>query len=367
MHTSESATSIYIANSHGLTGSNKMLHIALICPFSSGPGRGNITTVGRIAGNLPSAGCRVTRIDLDVEKIETCLAALNPDRPDLLHAFHAYHAGPSARRISRRFNIPYLITITGSDLFDPSLCSAPETRLAIGDAAALTCFDPQVAQHLAEQFPQTAERISVIPQGVAPLPLQNPYPRSIDEFLILLPAALRPVKGVIEAIAALAPLAREFPALRLLVAGGALDPDYAEVVSETAVALPWVELLGDVPYQQMGELYAAADLVLNSSLFEGGMANTLPEAMIMGKSVLARNILGNCPLIRHGETGWLFNDDEQLRQLVRRLSAPDLRTKIGTAGRDYVLKYCSPLTEANRYATLYRQILAKAPPGNSSG
>lgn len=362
MHTSETTTSNRQASTAGLTGNHETPHIALICPFSSGPGRGNITTVGRIAGNLPTAGCRITRINLDDANAETCLAAFEEDRPDLLHAFHAYHAGPPARRFSSRIGIPYLITITGSDLFDTRLCNAPETRLAIADAAALTCFDPLVAQRLAEELPQTADRILVIPQGVAPLQLEKPYPRSGDDFLILLPAALRPVKGVIEAIAALAPLAREFPALRLLVAGGSLDPNYAEAVSETAASLPWVRLLGNIPYQQMGALYAAADLVLNASLFEGGMANTLLEAMIMGKPVLARNILGNRSLIRHDETGWLFDDDEQLRQLVRRLSNPDLRTTIGTAGRDYVQKHCSPVTEAHRYAALYRQILAKAAP-----
>lgn len=362
MHTTESATSSCHASKHGPDDTRKTMHIALICPFSSGPGRGNITTVRRIASNLPAAGCRITQVNLDEVSEESCCAALDTDHPDLLHAFHAYHAGPAAWRLSRHFNVPYLITITGSDLFDPSLCSAPETQLAIADAAALTCFDPQVAQRLAEKFPQTADRISVIPQGVVPLPQEKPYPRSEDDFLILLPAALRPVKGIIEAIAALTPLAQEFPTLRLLVAGGALDPNYAGDVSTIAASLPWVQLLGNIPYQQMGALYAAADLVLNSSLFEGGMANTLLEAMIMGKPVLARNILGNRSLIRHGETGWLFNDDEQLRQLVRRLSDPDLRTKIGTTGRDYVQKHCSPLTEAHRYAALYRHILAKAAP-----
>lgn len=357
MHTTESATSSCHTNKPDPDDTRKTEHIALICPFSSGPGRGNITTVRRIASNLPTAGCRITRVNLDEVSEESCCAALDTDHPDLLHAFHAYHAGPAAWRLSRHFSIPYLITITGSDLFDPSLCSAPETRLAIADTAALTCFDPQVAQRLSEEFPQTTDRISVIPQGVAPLPQEKSYPRSKDDFLILLPAALRPVKGVIEAIAALTPLAKEFPTLRLLVAGGALDPNYADDVSTIAASLPWVQLLGDVPHQQMGTLYTAADLVLNSSLFEGGMANTLLEAMIMGKPVLARNILGNRSLIRHGETGWLFNNDDELRQLLRLLLKRKHSADIGMAGHDFVQKNCSPLTEANRYAALYRQIL----------
>ena len=295
------------------------MHIALICPFSSGPGRGNITTVRRIADNLPAAGCRITMVNLDAMSAEEQLAVLDQDNPGLLHAFHAYHAGPTARIASQKSGIPYLITITGSDLFDSILCSAEETRSAILDAAAVTCFDPLVAQRLTKVFPHISGKLTVIPQGVAPLPVQNSFPHPDDNFLILLPAALRPVKGVINAIDALTPLTLEFPSLRLIVVGGSLDPEYADKVQEMVGARPWVQLFGDIPYQQMGALYSAADLVLNSSVFEGGMANALLEAMVMGRPVLARDILGNRSLISHGETGWLYSNDYELKELVRML------------------------------------------------
>ncbi len=341
-----------------IDSNRKEMHIALICPFSSGPGRGNITTVRRIADHLPAAGCRITTINLDTMSAVKQHAVLDQARPELLHAFHAYHAGPAARLASRTFGIPYLITITGSDLFDTNICNTDETRTAIVDAAAVTCFDPLVAQRLIKVFPQIAGRLTVIPQGVAPLPVLNPYPHPEDDFLILLPAALRPVKGVINAIAALTPLTPEFPSLRLLVVGGAIDREYADKVHEMAAALPWVRLLGDIPYQQMGSLYSAADLVLNSSIFEGGMANALLEAMVMGRPVLARDVLGNRSLIRHGETGWLYGNDDEFRKLVRMLlHNPDCGLGIAEAGRNFVQKYCSPLTEANCYAALYKRLL----------
>lgn len=334
------------------------LHIALICPFSSGPGRGNLTSVRRIAAHLPATGCRITRINLDIMTPETWDTLLDRDRPDLLHAFHAYYAGPTARLASHHLGIPYLITITGSDLFDPSVRNTSETRQAILAAAALTCFDPLVAEQLTVHFPQIADRLSVIPQGVAALPLKKTFPGSDGDFLILLPTALRPVKGVRDAIAALTPLALEFPALRLLVAGGTIDPDYAGVVQQMAAALLWVHLLGDVPFQQMGDLYAAADLVLNSSVFEGGMANSLLEAMVMGKPVLASDVLGNRSLIRHDETGWLYGNDHELRHLLRLLLlCPERGTVIGQAGQRFVQEHCSPLAEASNYAALYRRLV----------
>ncbi len=339
---------------------HQQMNIALICPFSSGPGRGNITTVRRIAEHLPAVGCKVTTINLDCSSIIEQQTLLDQSRPDLLHAFHAYHAGPTARQASRLLGIPYMITITGSDLFDSSLCNDPATRSAIQDADAVSCFDPLVAQRLTKLFPHIGGRVAVIPQGVAALPPGIPYSKQDAVFLILLPAALRPVKGVTGAIAALAPLALELPTLRLLLVGGAIDPDYAEEVHNLAAGHPWISVIGDIPYHQMGGLYAAADIVMNASIFEGGMSNALLEAMVMGKPVLARDVLGNRSLVHHGETGWLYRTDEELRECVRNLVFnPELGAKTGDTGREFVQKHCSPQTEAKNYAAVYRRLIGQ--------
>lgn len=331
--------------------------ITIICPFSSGPGRGNITTVNRIARHLPDSGYTCSVISLDTTSSDQCLEILKECRPSLLHAFHAYHSGSIARTASCILKIPYIISITGSDLFDHDYCNAPETALAIMDSGAVTCFDHLVAQRLNQNFPKVADKTFIIPQGVAPLPVNRTLDSYKNKFLILLPAALRPVKGITTAIFALAPLASEMDSLQLLIVGGTIDRDYAAEVKRAAEAFPWVHLMGEIPYQDMGNFYAASDLVLNSSLFEGGMANTLLEAMAMGKPVVASDVLGNRSLIRHGETGWLYGHENELFNTVKMLAAdPDTGLKVGKAGKKFVLEHCSQQTEADRYAMLYRRL-----------
>jgi glycosyltransferase involved in cell wall biosynthesis len=260
--------------------------------------------------------------------------------------------------LSLETGIPYLVTITGSDLFDLELRADQSTVKAIIDAAAVTCFDSLVARHLAEALPEVTDRITVIPQGVTPLTISEPFPHGYEEFIVLLPAAIRPVKGIKSAIEALTPLAETFPSLRLLIAGGDLDTVYADGIRDMVACLPWANMLGDVPHQLMGDLFASADLVLNCSLFEGGMANTLLEAMIMGRPILARDILGNRSLIRHGETGWLYDNDQELQEMVRMiLHNPKLGTEIGEAGRYFVQECCSTSKEAERYLEVYGQVL----------
>jgi glycosyltransferase involved in cell wall biosynthesis len=107
----------------------------------------------------------------------------------------------------------------------------------------------------------------------------------------------------------------------------------------------------------MGQQYVTADLVLNSSKFEGGMANVLLEAMIMAKPVLARDIPGNRSLILHGKTGWLFEDGDTLRQLILALAQqPDQREQVGRAAQRFVTEQYSPSQEALTLIKLYKKL-----------
>lgn len=336
------------------------MHVALLSPFSIGPLRGNIITVQRVAQYLPATGWEVTTLALDTNDLQACKLAVDCARPDLLHAFHALQSAPLARILALQSKLPYLVTMTGSDLYDPALLHHPDTALALRDAAAITCFDPLAADQLNTAYPHLTGKVSIIPQGVEPLTTGQPFHRTAEELIILLPAALRPVKGVLEAMEALSPLAAEQPQLRLWLAGGDLDPLYANQIRQQMTTRPWVRLLGEVPHQRMGDLYAACDLVLNNSRFEGGMANTLLEAMAAAKPVVACDVPGNRSLITHGITGWLFQKPGDLLTLIRRLGDDSaLRIKTGQTAKERVIQQFSPQHEATVFATLYRQILAR--------
>lgn len=334
------------------------MRIVLLNPFSHGPLRGNMITVQRIAHHLPTVGCESAIIGLDAVSPDQAQQLIDQFQPKLLHAFHAFHSGPTARLLARQTGRPYVVTMTGSDLYDPSFYSHPDTLLALQDAAAITCFDQLAADQLTRRQPELEPRVQVIPQGVTPLTATEPFLRPANSFIILLPAAIRPVKGILEAITALAPLADQDPRLQLWLAGGDLDVSYADQVRHQAAGLPWVRLLGEVPHQRMGDLFAACDLVLNNSSFEGGMANTLLEAMAAGKPVIARDVSGNRSLIRHNEAGWLFKNQRHLRQLITQLlSCPEPLKTAGTTAKTLVTSRFSPQHEAAALAALYTRLV----------
>lgn len=333
------------------------MRIALISPFSVGPTRGNIITVQRISRHLSAAGITVSEIPLDTTTMADLQLLVQKFKPDLLHAFHAWHCAPSAREIAARLKIPYLITVTGSDIYDPEYSTKTTTKLALNDAAAITCFDQQACNTLLDKLSDKVEKVFIIPQGIGKLPVCPPVERSDTDFIILMPAALRSPKGIDLAIDALTELIQHLPNLKLWIAGGDIDPDYADAIHRLAEKKPWVRLLGDIPHDQMYGVYAASDLILNFSRFEGGMANALLEGMALGKPVIAVDIPGNRSLIRDRETGFLFNGISDLQQQIRYLvTAPDLLTTVGRSGQTEVTTKYSPEKEAAAFNALYQQI-----------
>lgn len=342
-------------------GINSRMRIAIIAPYSTGPLRGNITTVRRIARALERAGAETLLLALDaVDPVER-ERRLRSFAPHILHAFHAGYCGETALRLARGLGVPFAITITGTDLDEPRLRALPGTRRALEGAGAVVCFDGATAGELASHFPALAGRTTVIPQGVEPLPAAGRLPLDLaeDAFVLLLPAALREVKRVEFPLAPLAPLAERLPSLRYLIAGGALDAEYAARVERMLTRTPFATWLGELSVEGMGALYRRADLVLNCSLSER-MPNSLLEAMALARPVLAADIPGNRSLVRHNLTGWLYRGEDEFRGLVASLAGDaTLRGECGRRAREYVQSHHSPRREAHLHLALYGRLVAR--------
>lgn len=336
------------------------MRIAIIAPYSTGPQRGNITTVRRIARALERAGAETLLLALDAVDRAERERQLRSFAPHILHAFHAAYCGEPALQLAQLLGIPFVVTITGTDLDDPRLRALPGTWRALEGAGAIVCFDGATAGELAGHFPSLAGRTTVIPQGVEPLPAAGRLPPDLaeDAFVLLLPAALREVKRVEFPLAPLASLAERLPSLRYLIAGGAIDAEYAAGVERMLTRTPFATWLGELSAEGMGALYRRADLVLNCSFHER-MPNSLLEAMALARPVLAADIPGNRSLVRHNLTGWLYRDGDEFRGMVELLAgAASLRAECGRRAREYVLSHHSPRREAHLHLALYGRIVA---------
>lgn len=341
------------------------LRVALLTPFGPPSIRGNAVTAARIARGLRRRGVEVQVWDLSATPEDQVGREVWRFRPVMLHALHAYRVGPLALRLARRLGVPLVVTLTGTDanhdLADPG--RGPVVRKVLEGAQAVVVFHSSVADRVVAVQPGVEPKLRVIPQAVSledgrPFDLAARWPLPPERVLFVLPGGIRPIKRPCLPLAPLGRLAARRPEVRLLYVGPVLDPDKGEALQRALAQLPWARHLGSVPHAQMASLLAQADVVLNCSLSEGGMANAVLEALAAGRAVLASDIPGNRSLVEDGVTGLLFRDPQELEARAERLvEDSELRKRLGEAGRARVLALYPPEREIDGYVDLYERLL----------
>jgi len=339
-----------------------VFRVAVLTPFAAPSVQGNAITVGRIVRGLRERGIDARVWDASVTP-ETAIAhEVEAERPTLVHAFHAHRVGPLALRLARRLEAPLVVTLTGTDanhdLFDPD--RAAGVRRVLEGAAAVTAFHGSIVERVAGVLPDVRARLVVVPQAARfddPLPfdLEAAWPLPDGRVLIVLPAGIRPVKAPLMPLASLDALAAAAPRLRLAYAGPILDEREGVALARELASRPWARHLGVVPHERMASLLDQADDVLNCSISEGGMANSVLEALARGRAVLASDIPGNRALVTDGVTGLLFDGPPALRAQAERLVRDAaLRARRGRAGRARVEREFPPERELDGYLAVYR-------------
>ena len=176
------------------------------------------------------------------------------------------------------------------------------------------------------------------------------------------------MKNPVFPVAPLSRLVKAIPEIRLLYAGPILEPSVGEALERQLSTMPWARYVGEVPHEQMASLLSQADVVLNCSISEGGMANSVLEALSLGRAVLASDIDGNRSIVADGSTGFLFRDEAEFERHAAELARdPALRKRLGLAGSVLVRERFSPAREIDGYQTVYRELAtARGAPGPSS-
>ena len=339
-----------------------MPRVALLSPFAPPSVRGNAITVARIARGLAARGLTVRVWDRSRHDEAAIEAEIEAFAPSLVHAFHAWRVGPLALRLARRAEIPLVITLTGTDanhdLFEPE--RAAVVRRVLEGAARIVVFDESIGARVAAALPDLAARIVRVPQAVdldagARFDLVTAWPAlPSPRVLFTFPAGIRPVKRPLLPLPAFDALAARHPRLRLLYAGPILDDDEGARLVTALAARPWARYVGAVPHAQMASLLTQSDVVLNCSLSEGGMANSVMEAFACGRVVLAADIEGNRSLVAHDVSGLLFRTEAELASMAERLILDEtLRVRLGEAGRTAVSAQFPPSREIDGYRAVY--------------
>lgn len=104
--------------------------------------------------------------------------------------------------------------------------------------------------------------------------------------------------------------------------------------------------------------FRAADIFVLPSTTEG-LSNALLEALACGLPAIATAVGGTPDVIEHGESGWLVGPDDPpalLEALLALLGDVSLRTRLGSRGRERVVKNYSLEAAAGKLRELYDRL-----------
>lgn len=341
------------------------MRIAMVTPASSPSPRGNAVTVERIASGLRTRGHRVEVYSLeafqDPRKIPPAIRAF---RPHLLHGFHAFLTGSLVVEEAVAAKVPALVNVTGTDinhdLFDPE--RREQVAGALRRAQGIVTFHRHIQEKLLTELPDLGRKIRVIPQTVAceekPADYRTRWNLGPEHLIFFLPAGIRRVKNLTFCLQPLTRLSARYPQIRVLYVGPVIEEEEGRRLLTLLEGKGWARYLGEAPHGEVCSMLRVVDVVVNSSLSEGGMSNALLEAMSRGVAVLASDIPGNRSIIVDGVDGLLFASEEDFEAKAERLIVdPDLRRRLGRKAREKIEKEFPREREIDAYEAFYRDLL----------
>lgn len=250
-----------------------------------------------------------------------------------IHVHHGYFGSWIAMAAARLLNVPFSMTLHGSDL----LLHGVYLDVKLANCASCFTISEFNRSHILELYPEIDSRkIKVSRLGVE-VRRQVDYPACINrireaDFSLLAVGRLHPAKNHAFLLKACAELEGSGVDFECFIAGEGPERRRLEARIRDYGLENRVALLGHIQRQQMDSLYDRADVVVLTSRSEG-LPLVLMEAMVRGRIVLAPSITGIPELIMPGKTGFLYEPDsldDFLSQLllIRSLMRPADRNSL---------------------------------------
>ena len=353
----------------------KLFRLHLVCPPE---------LVAKLQPDLPA----------DVELVPLCLrkpsqiaaalrlaGILRRRRVDILHS-HAFYSSLFASPIGWMCRVPVILeTSHVREHWRRGWFKSPAyASHFVVDRLVGHCVDRYIAvseataRYLREQKGLPAQKIVVIRNGcdcqrfdparLVPSGLKSSLGFGPSDPVLVVVGRLEPQKGHSVLLQALPAVRREFPTVRLVCVGeGILRGDLQQQVR----ALAQEDSVRFTGYQSnVADWLALADMTVLPSFYEG-LPLAAIESLAAGQPVVATAVDGTPEIVLDGKTGILVPPGDQARlaeAICRLLRQPELRLRLGRAGRRWVLERFSQEQQIQGthqlYLSLFEQRVGRA-------
>lgn len=310
------------------------------------------------------------------------LGRLASEKYNLIHAHWILPQGFAAAVATLVSRIPTVVTVHGGDVFGlRSPIYVPFKKFALAKAAAIT-VNSSATEMAVRSFLPDAHNLCRIPIGITTD--KTPDPVIVDEIrhrhgahaapLLGFVGRLIKEKGVDDFIKTVAILRRSRPDIRGLIVGtGPAEAEMRSLASSLGVA-DNIIFEGWVSADRIPSYMAAFDIFIGPSKTSPGgwkeaQGLTFLEAMLTKTPVIATRSGGIPDTVKHGETGFLVEEEEpeRIASLVEAIFDGRLPThSIAERAHRMAAQEFSREVSAKRFSGLFDAILAneRAPADN---
>jgi glycosyltransferase involved in cell wall biosynthesis len=283
---------------------------------------------------------------------------------DLIHAHAALPCGHAAVLLSRKLNIPCVVTVHGLDAFLENQVSGYAgqrckqlAQFVYRSASRVICISDKVVKVV--DGAQTPVNTTLIYNSVD-VEMFCPAPADCSPNTILSVGNLISIKGHDLLLRALAAVLPDYPHISCEIIGDGPERQHLTRLASDCNLAGRVHFLGRQSRKQIADAMRRCLLFALPSRYEG-LGCVYLEAMSSEKPVVACRGQGIDEIIQHGRNGWLI-DSGNLQELIAALSALlqnlQLRQRIGEAARHTVLERFTSRHQAAQLAAVYRECVA---------
>jgi len=243
--------------------------------------------------------------------------------------------------------------------------------LSVYSADAYMLLSQRNLQFWRRRYSMPDSKVYIIPNGIplddiTPLP---PYARAQrrrtyglepEGFLVGLVTFFKEFKNLPGFVEVARRVIDSGVSARFVLAGDGPDRPRVEAAIDRLQMRSYIVLPGAVPNAR--DWYPLFDVALMTSSSSEAFPLTLIEAMAAGLPVVATDVAGIPDIVAHGETGFLASPTEldKLAQYVVQLARdPELRQRMGSAGRQRALAEFDVKVMVERYAQMFKEVAGR--------
>ncbi len=317
----------------------------------------------------------------EMRALSEVVAAYRRERPDLVHhlALKAIIYGSAAARICggiTRVNSVaglgrvFTISSRGMLVLRRALCTVLRATFS-GANCRVTFENEEDLEYLVHQGIVKREVTKFIPGVGLDTERFLAVPESADIPIVMVPSRMLWEKGISVFVEAAAQLKREGLQARFVLVG-APDLESRGHIPERQLNA-WVEN-GSVEWWgsngNMPATLGKAHVVCLPTYYREGLPRVLMEASACGRAIVTTDMPGCRYLVHNGENGLLVppRDAASLAAALRELlQNPELRKRMGLAGRERVIREFSESTVQSQIFEVYRNLLGGKWPSAQDG